>query len=268
MTVDAAALVAPVADLMRQVAREVVMPRFQALAAADIIEKGPGDLVTIADRESEERLAEGLSAILPQARVIGEEAVAADASILEGISDGLVWIVDPIDGTNNFASGKSPFAIMVALVEDGVTLAGWILDPVTGRLHHAVKNGGAFCDGVRIHTRASGAPLPLGALSVRYFPPDLREKFLARMQGKLADIAIPNCAGEQYPRLVSGENDIALFWRTQPWDHAPGALILTEAGGRIRRFDGAGYRVDQVGDGLVAAATPDLWELAADVLLR
>ena len=132
------ALHEPVVALMRQVARDVVMPRFRNLAAHEISEKAANDFVTIADKESELRLAEGLAAILPEAGIIGEEACAADPTILERAVDGLNWIIDPIDGTGNFASGNPPFGIMIALADAGATLAGWILDPMTGRLCHCL----------------------------------------------------------------------------------------------------------------------------------
>jgi fructose-1,6-bisphosphatase/inositol monophosphatase family enzyme len=147
----------PVVALMRQVGRDIVMPRYQNLAAEEISEKAANDFVTIADKESEIRLAEGLASILPEAGVIGEEACAADPSILDRAGDGLNWIIDPIDGTGNFASGKPPFGIMIALADNGATLAGWILDPLTGRLCHATMGGGSHVDGERIWRRKVAA---------------------------------------------------------------------------------------------------------------
>ena len=129
----------PVVALMREVARDIVMPRYRNLADHEISEKAADDYVTIADKESELRLAEGLSAILPEAGIIGEEACAADPAILERAGTGLNWIIDPIDGTGNFVSGNPPFGIMIALADSGTTLAGWILDPLTGRLCHAMR---------------------------------------------------------------------------------------------------------------------------------
>ena len=256
-----------VSALMRQVAADVVMPRFQMLAAHEVIEKGPGDLVTIADRESELRLGEGLAKILPEARIIGEEAVSADASLLDGLGKGLAWIIDPIDGTSNYAEGITPFAIMIALIDDGEVIGGWILDPVTGRLLHAARDEGAFLDGSRITARPTGAALPVAALATHYLPAEIRADFEARAPGRLENVAVPRCAGEQYPRVILGQNDAALFWRALPWDHAPGSLILTEAGGRIARFDGAPYRLATPGFGLLATATPQLWDDVRAVLL-
>lgn len=261
------ALNAPVAALMRAVGREIVMPHFRALKAEEIVEKSPGELVTVADRAAEDRLTAALTDLLPEARVIGEEAVAADASLLDGIERGVAWIVDPIDGTANYAEGRAPFAIMVALVADGATQAGWILDPVTGRLCHAAAGGGAFIDDERVRARGSGETPPLAALALRYLPEATRDDFSARIAGRMTQVEIPRCAGAQYPRLVTGENDIALYWRMLPWDHAPGALFLTEAGGRIAHYDGTPYAFARPGHGLIAAATPALWDEARDILL-
>ena len=257
---------APVAALIRSVAAEVVMPMFRSLTADQVTEKGPDDLVTAADRLSEERLGEGLLAILPGSHMVGEEGVAADPRLLDSIDSGLVWIVDPIDGTGNYAAGRGPFALMVALARDGVVEAGWILDPLSGRMLHAALHGGAYVDGKRVTARGTGAALPVAALAMRFLPSEMREDYVARIAGRMTEGAIPLCAGEQYPRIVLGENDVALFWRAHPWDHAPGALFLTEAGGRIAHFDGSTYRIGERRTGLLAAATPALWDHAADIL--
>ncbi|KQS04504.1 inositol monophosphatase [Sphingomonas sp. Leaf357] len=255
-----------VVALMRRVAHDIVLPRFRNLAAAEIEEKAPDDLVTIADRESEDALTAGLAALDPAARIVGEEACAADPTLIDGIDRGRVWIIDPIDGTNNFAAGQSPFGIMIALVEDGVTQAGWILDPVSNRLCHAVRGGGAFIDGQRIIAQSSGAALPITAIATYFLNDEERADIARRADRELTLTAIPRCAAEQYPRLVLGTNDIALFNRTLPWDHAAGALFVAEAGGVVRRPDGSDYRVGDTRRGMIGAASPALWDHAARVL--
>lgn len=260
------ALYRPVAALMERVAAEVVLPRYQNLAAHQISEKSAGDFVTIADQESEERLEEGLRALLPEAGVVGEEASAADAAVLGRVGSGLHWIIDPIDGTGNFAAGRPPFGIMVALVDNGVTRAGWILDPLSGRLCHASLGGGAYIDGDRIHARESGQPLPVAALAVYFMTPQQRADIGARAEGRFTLVDIPRCAAEQYPRLVLGRNDISIFERTLPWDHAAGALVLNEAGGRALRPDGSAYIIGDDRRGLLAASSPRLWDQAAETL--
>lgn len=256
----------PVLDLMRAVARDIMMPRFRKLAAHESAEKTPGDFVTIVDRESEAFLSEHLRRLLPEARIIGEEAAAADPAIVDRVGDGPVWIIDPLDGTNNFTEGKSPFAIMIGLADRGDRVAGWILDPVSGRIVHAARRSGCYIDGERVFTKRSDGGLPKAAIATYFMPPDRQADVRRRAEGRLEIVDIPRCAGEQYPRLILGQNDIALYERTHVWDHAPGALMLEEAGGRIARNDGAAYRLDVPGKGAIAASTPEMWELAKAVL--
>jgi len=78
-------------------------------------------------------------------------------------------------------------------------------------------------------------------------------------------VDIPRCAAEQYPRLVLGDNDVSVFERTLPWDHAAGVLFLNEAGGKAARPDGSAYRVDDYDrPGLLGAASPRLWDGLAE----
>ncbi|KEQ54857.1 inositol monophosphatase family protein [Sphingobium chlorophenolicum] len=258
----------PVVALMRDVARDIVMPRYRNLASHEVSEKAADDFVTIADKESEIRLAEGLSAILPEAGVIGEEACAADPAILDRAGEGLNWIVDPIDGTGNFAAGKPPFGIIVALADAGTILAGWILDPLTGRLCHAILGAGSHIDGQQVHARESGEALPIAALAVYYMTEEERAHIQRQSKDHFRLVDIPRCAAEQYPRLVLGQNDVSVFSRTLPWDHAAGTLFLNEAGGRCQRLDGSPYVVGDTRRGLLGASSPRLWDLAADRLLR
>jgi len=260
------ALHARVTALIETVATEIVLPRFGNLRAEDISEKAADDYVTIADKESEERLSEGLAAILPEAGIIGEEAAAADPSVLDAAGVGLQWIIDPIDGTGNFAAARPPFGIMIGLVADGVPQAGWIYDPLERRMCHALLGGGAWVNGERIAARETGAPLPVAALAVFFLTPEARVDIGGRGEGHLSLVDIPRCAAEQYPRLALGQNDLALFERSHPWDHAPGALFLNEAGGRLLRRDGTAYRIGDGKSGLLGASSTRMWDQGARIL--
>lgn len=266
MTDTASPLFRPVADLMRQVAEDVILPRYQHLDAQDIQEKAKDDLVTIADKESELRLTEGLGRLLPEAHLLGEEACAANPALLDRAGDGLTWIVDPIDGTGNFAAGRPPFGVMIALADEGDVLEGWLYDPLTGRVCHALKGAGASIDGETLRARESGAALPIAGISTLFLPGDQRAEMERRAEGRLDLVSIPRCAAEQYPRLALGTNDVALFHRTLPWDHAPGALFLSEAGGHVARFDGSPYRVGTRETGMLGAASPAMWDKVARIL--
>ncbi|MFC4254982.1 inositol monophosphatase [Altererythrobacter xixiisoli] len=261
-----------VSALMRRVAAETVMPRFQALAAEEIAEKSPGEVVTIADRESEERLTEGLAALGLGARIVGEEAASRDPSLLDRVGEGLVWLIDPLDGTANFAGGHGPFGMMVALVDDGEPVMGWMLDPQSGRMCHAERGKGASCDGasvrIRGEPRSRTLDRPIAALATQFMTPARRDMVHNAARSHFAQVPIPRCAAESYPRLVFGSNQLALFQRILPWDHAPGVLFLTEAGGHATHWDRSAYRVGGPGAGLLVAASVEHWGAGADLLLE
>ena len=222
--------------------------------------------LTIADKESEEALTDGLARILPSAGIIGEEATAANPALLDNAGSGTQWIIDPIDGTGNFASGNPPFGIMVALTDNGVIEAGWILDPLTGRLCHAARGKGAFIDSERVTAQESGMAMPIAALAVYFMTPEQRADIQARSASNFALVDIPRCAAEQYPRLVLGQNDVSVFERSLPWDHAAGALFLNESGGKLTRRDGSPYVVGDNRTGLLGASSPAMWDRAASIL--
>jgi fructose-1,6-bisphosphatase/inositol monophosphatase family enzyme len=252
--------------VMQDAAMRAILPRYQHLAQSEIIEKAADDLVTIADKESEIILAEGLSRILPEAAIVGEEAAHADPTILQRLSNDLCWIIDPVDGTNNFAAGRPPFGVLVALAQGGETIGGWIYDPLTGRFCHTRLGEGAFVNGDRITAQTTGETPPVAAVSVLFADPARREALLTHIAPHYRMVDIPRCAAEQYPRLALGVNDVSIFERTLAWDHAAGVLFLNEAGGKAARPDGSPYRPDQNARGLIAAASPALWDnLAARV---
>jgi fructose-1,6-bisphosphatase/inositol monophosphatase family enzyme len=255
-----------VSQLIRSVGENVVLPRFRTLMASEVTEKSPGEVVTIADRESEERLFEGLARIAGNARLIGEEACADDPALIGQVADGDVWIVDPIDGTANFAAGRAPFGIMVALVSDGLTKACWLHDPLTGRMCHASLGGGAYINGEELVVPDGDRIRPIATLATQFMSENDRAMTNGRTKHLFDIVPIPRCAAEHYPRLCLGENDIALFQRTLPWDHVAGALLLNEAGGRVSRWDGTDYRVNDGKSGLLAAGSDALWERAATAL--
>ncbi len=155
-----------VAALMRRVAADVVMPRYRNLAHHEVIEKAADELVTIADREAELYLNEGVARIIPEAGIVGEEAVSADPSLLGDLGNGLKWLIDPIDGTGNFAAGKPPFGLMIALIDSGIVQASWMLDPLTDRLCCAAL--GARCDDQwrACHGKADRRVLPVAGISL------------------------------------------------------------------------------------------------------
>lgn len=248
-----------VAELMRETAAAELLPRFRNLAEGDIRHKRPGDVVTVADVASEQRLASGLAKILPGVPVVGEEAVEADPGLLDliGRPDESCWIVDPLDGTSNFSKGRDVFAMIVCLVHDARTIGGWILDVPNDRMAVAVKGQGATLEG-----RAVSFP-PGGQRPRGYIGWAVRKEFdrqlMPAQRRRLGDLTSLNCAGQEYIAMLAGEREFNLYRRTKPWDHAAGALMVEEAGGRAQRFDGSGYGpAGNMEGGIIAAVSPEV----------
>ena len=263
-----------VGALLVEVSERVIVPRFRALAAADVSEKGPGDLVTVADTEAEDLITAALLARYPRVPVIGEEAVAADPRLAENLDElATYWLLDPLDGTANFVEGDPDFGTMLALVHDGEPVASWLWLPVRGVLVTAEKGSGAWSGGRRLGAESTSEPegwttsASRAWVSVRFLPPEVGRAVEANARGFASVSAGPGSAVAAYPGLVAGEVDAALQWRTNPWDHAPGALVLPEAGGAARRTDGTPYRPGDPGAGLVLAARAEHWRDARDALL-
>lgn len=245
--------------LLRFVSERIIMPRWRNLAEDDVVEKAKDDLVTIADKETEEFLTEALTKLQPDVAVVGEEAVHADPSILERLS-GPCWIIDPIDGTSNFASGEGHFGIMLALADAGEAIAGWIYDPQRDRMCSAARGKGAFVNGEKISASGSGETPPNLAAMTRYMSTEQCALFEAEIAPHYTLVSAPGCAAEQYPLTTFGGHDLAIYERTLPWDHAAGCLFLNEAGGKCARQDGSAYRVDSKHKGMIGAASPQLWD--------
>lgn len=261
------ALTEAVEAIMREASEQAILPHYQSLTTAQIDAKAPDDVVTVADRKSEELLTDRLSKLLPEAAVVGEEATFADGGVLDQLKDRLCWIVDPLDGTNNFAAGKPPFGVLVALADKGETLGGWILDCLTGRFCHASLGSGAWIDGERVAAKPSGENRPVAAISLIFLEESRRAQIREHIAPHYRLVDIPRCAAEQYPRLVLGTNDVSLFERTLPWDHAAGALFLNEAGGHCARPDGSAYRVDEFERrGMIGASSAALFDDLAERL--
>jgi fructose-1,6-bisphosphatase/inositol monophosphatase family enzyme len=254
---------------MRDTAEKTLLKHYQRLAIEEVSNKAADDVVTIADTESEIMLAEGLARILPEAAIVGEEAAHADPAIFDRLSDKLCWIIDPLDGTNNYAVGKPPFGILVALAQGGETVAGWIYDPLSGRLCTAHRGQGAWVNGEKLTAQGSGNDTPIAAISLVFVDKSKRASLMEHIAPHYTLVDIPRCAAEQYPRIALGQNDVSLFEKTLAWDHAAGVLFLNEAGGKAARPDGSPYRVDRhLEPGLIGAASPRLFDELAERLSR
>ncbi|WP_421709605.1 inositol monophosphatase family protein [Algihabitans sp.] len=249
--------------VIAEVAAEVVLPRFRALEAHEVRDKGVNDFVTVADEEAETALAERLPGLLPGSWVLGEEMVARGELSIEALagSDAPVWVVDPVDGTFNFAHGDPFFAVIVALCRGEETLAGWIHDPVRTVTATAERGGGAWLAGTRLRVAPAGPPAELsGTLHAGFRGRAALKTKVERNRGKVRQVRSLRCSGQEYMRLAAGETHFTLFSSTKPWDHLAGVLIHREAGGHSCLLDRRLYRPqDGQGIGLLSAPDRESW---------
>jgi fructose-1,6-bisphosphatase/inositol monophosphatase family enzyme len=230
---------------------------------------GPNDLVTVADTEAEAFITQALARDWPGVPVLGEEGVALDARLRLAMgTDDLVVIVDPVDGTWNFASGLSIFGILLAVVEKGQPIWGMLYDPIcddwikaaSGQPSQMISSHGAV-------TLRTAAPKPPEALS-GYLPLGLYPAAQKRT-GALAGLAYARvtslrCTAHEYRTLVQGHVDFLLSSPLpHPWDHAAGVLAVQGAGGVARFLDGGAYDTARVEGTLLAASCEEVWQQVA-----
>lgn len=237
-----------ISRIIREAAEAEILPRFQNLKRSDIREKKPNQLVTDADIEAERLLTRRLTEVLPGA-VVGEEAVEYDSSLLKALErPGVVWVIDPVDGTANFASGKARFAVVVALVVDGITVAGWMHDPVPNRTIIALKGAGTWVEnGERLMVPADvGLADMLGSVKKK-----------CKVADRVRQVARRGSAAHDYLDLVTGELHFAHFKKLMPWDHAAGVLMHEEAGGFGAMMGGEAYTPVLHAEGSLLLATDE-----------
>lgn len=256
------------ASILREAARQEILPRFRRLDDGQVkIKTEAIDLVTEADTEAEKFIKTEMAALAPQALFVGEESVAADAGLLVRLADAdLAVVVDPVDGTANFAAGLPLYAVMAAVVSGGETVAGVIYDPMGDDWVMAEKGAGAwqrFPDGRAVRLKVA-EPKPLeqmiGTASTGFLPAGARAQVLANL-AKVRMFANYRVAGHEYRTFASGHTHFSAYNKLMPWDHLGGTLISTEAGAYVRRIDGSEYRPHHVDGGLLAAVDKDSWEL-------
>ncbi|MFA7429448.1 MAG: inositol monophosphatase [Rhodospirillaceae bacterium] len=225
-----------ISTIIATVAQEEILPRFRTLRDDQVRTKThPQDLVTDADVEAERVLSTRLTDALPGSVVVGEEAVHGDARVLDRLhGDAPVWVVDPVDGTSNFAHGKALFATLVALVIGGKTVQGWLHDPLRGITITTELGSGTWLNGERLHVAGQGLRLADLTGSAGYSP-------VKALRGRYRKHLHHASAAHDYMALVEGRMHFAVFRRLMPWDHAAGVLAQTEAGGVAALSSGEAY---------------------------
>lgn len=237
-----------IVNMVRRAARAEIMPRFRALAAGDIKTKsGPADLVTEADIAAEAMITRALNIAFPGALVVGEEATAADPSLLAQIEGApLAFIIDPVDGTWNYAHGLALFGVILAVTQFGRPAFGLIYDPVGDDWAIADTQSDARLErasGISRKLHAStGKPLEAltGHIPLHLFKSEYIPKMAATLPRFLRTETL-RCSAHEYRMIAQGHSDFLLTPQLSPWDHAAGALICERAGAHVEMLDGSPY---------------------------
>lgn len=246
-----------VAAAIADIAAREITPHYRRLDKSAIRTKeSASDLVTHVDEATEKALQAALLAIEPAASFVGEEAAAADPGSVALVSAGACWIVDPLDGTRNFVNGVDEFGVIVAYVDAGRTLRGWIYAVPLGAMAIGVAGGGVSWRGAAISTMPQRVEKPTGLRSVGWLAPSWRERIVGNLKTKVST-SPGHCSAYAYLKLLSGEVDFKLSSRIHPWDHAAGAMMLSELGGEVRWLDtGEPYRPQASADRPLLATAP------------
>ena len=248
-------------ELVREAAQTEIMPRFRNLPETAVQAKSSAiDIVTEADLRAEARITAGIEDILPGALVVGEEAAAADPSCLDGLAEAEVAvIIDPVDGTWNFANGVAAFGVILAVSVRGQTVFGLLYDPVLDDWVLARRGGGAWFVAKDQAPRAlQVAPERAYAEASGFIPHYL---FTPEEQVKLAPGLISArrvsglcCSCHEFRMMAMGNCDFIQTPKINPWDHAAGVLAVEEAGGFAQLVDGRAYG-PAIRDGKLTVAT-------------
>jgi fructose-1,6-bisphosphatase/inositol monophosphatase family enzyme len=253
-------------NIVRRAARAEIMPRFRRLSDGDIRTKSnASDLVTDADTRAEAMITRALQIAFPSALVVGEEAVAANPSLLGGIEKAqLAFLIDPVDGTWNFAHGLAVFGVIVAATRYGKPVFGLLYDPVgddwvvadtemTPQLQRPYGAAGNL-------KAAPGRPLEdlSGIIPLHLFPKE-KQAALAASFPAFARVTTLRCSAHEYRMLAQGHLDFSLTAHLHPWDHAAGALIAARAGAYVEMLDGGDYTAARQSGHLLIAPDKATW---------
>lgn len=261
---------------VRAAARSQIIPRYRALGSDEVRAKGrPDDLVTEADLAVEKLLTEQIPSFLPGALVLGEEAAAHDPGLIaRAAGHETCVIVDPVDGTWNFANGLSVFGTILAVLREGQAVWGLLYDPLMDDWIVARKGGGVeyVRPGLAPAPCQLGAATPLparvGLMSPALFPVDQRVGLASRAAASFDRTMGLRCSCHEYRLMLQGGASWSLSSSPMPWDHAAGVLAMTELGGYAAfTRDGAPYAAHRTDGPLLVARDRRDWEEIRAALL-
>lgn len=242
-----------IADIVRKCGQ--IMLDAEKIKDSVVAKEGHGNFVTIYDKKIQDILEDELTALVPESRFMGEETTDTGAagakaagSYMPDYDRGLVFIVDPIDGTTNFIKGYRNSAVSVGLLKDGEPYMAAVYNPYMDEMFTAVKGGGTFVNGmpVRVSENRLADGITVFGTAIYYdgsAEPTFKRAFEYFTHS--LDIRRSGSAAIDLCTIAAGRAELFFEMRLQPWDYAAGALLVTEAGGSITQLDGSAITFDR-----------------------
>ena len=249
-------------DEIQEVVREAAMLFTDREAAARIKEKGACNYVTAVDEAVQSLLQKRLKALYPNIQFMAEEKDNQDIDM-----KGLVWVLDPVDGTTNLVHDYQNSTISLALLSDGEAIVGIVYNPYSNEMYYAQKNKGSYCNGKEIHV-SDVKTMKESLISVGtspYFKEEAETNFNIFMHvfKDCQDIRRCGCASLDMVHVACGRIDGYMENHLKLWDYAAGTLIVREAGGEVLNYDGE--NLSMLLDGSIVAGNP---YIARDLVQR
>ena len=218
----------------------------------------PNDLVTNIDKDTEKYFVNQIKKTFPEHRIFGEEGMGNNIEDLKGV----VWIIDPIDGTVNFIHQQRNFAISLAIYEDGIGKIGMVYDVVHDELYHAIRGEGVYLNETKLRplskVNVAKAILSINASWV-VKNEKINPEILAALVNDVRGTRSYGSAALEMAYIAAGRLDAYITMRLAPWDFAAGAILIEETGGKVT--DLFGEELDFINGGTFLAAKPELHEV-------
>jgi len=216
-----------------------------------VSDKGTNDIVTNVDLEAEKFISAELKEAFPHHGIYGEEGAGDDPE------KGWVWVIDPVDGTRNYASGIPFFSLVIALAKDGEVIVGVNYDPLNKEMFHAAYGMGAYLNEERIEVSTKGTlDRAMVGIDIAYSSDSGTEdtfQTARKLWNRIGTVRLLGSSALGISYVAAGRTDLYFHHRLQPYDQAAGLLLVEEAGGIIT--DRSGMRAGLYSDGIIAASS-------------
>ena len=264
-----------ISELLVEVNKSIILKYYKNLSSKHIDTKSSDDdFVSIADKESEIYIVKNLLGFLNINQYIGEETSYSNKDDHKTFkTNGLYWVIDPIDGTKNYINGKNEFCSMISLVFNSIPIASFVYCPLKDLLVYAFKGFGTYSLEIKtkkinqLRIQQDSFSNIVGSGGTKGIQEPLRQKVLQNLR-KYTNRLFIGSAGIEAIMLASNETQFVFHGRVTPWDHSPLDLIIKESGGCVYMLnDKTEFNIFSEGP-ILAASNDQIWENIRSLALK